>query len=147
MIGYRSALDAAGIEADPDLVLGCAAGGIAGAHKIVMEKLPALKPRPTAILVYNDHWTIGVLRALHELGLRVPADISLVGYDDMEFSRFLTPPLSTVAQDPYEIGRQGTELLIERLCNTAEPLTPRQVILKPQLRIRESTAPPGMTHD
>jgi LacI family transcriptional regulator len=118
--------------------------GVEGAYRAVLEVLPRLEPRPTALFVYNDLWCVGAIRALHELGWRVPQDISLMGCDDLELSGFLVPPLSTVFQDPYEIGRQGVALLLDRLRHPADhALPPRRILLQPALRLRASTAPPG----
>ncbi len=142
LAGYLDALRDAGIEPPPDFIIRCAVG-MEGAYRGILNRLPELRPKPTALFVYNDYSTIGVLKAFHELDVRVPDDISLMGYDDMEFSRFLIPSLTTMAQNPYEIGRQGTELLIERLRDRDAPWTPRQIVLRPELRVRASTTPPG----
>jgi LacI family transcriptional regulator len=143
LAGYREALEGAGLPFAPDLVIP-STSGIEGAYRAVLEALPRLHPRPTALFVYNDIWCVGVLRALHELGLRVPGDISVMGCDDLELSGFLVPPLSTVFQDPYEIGRQGVELLLEQLTSPSDRAsTPRRIVLRPELRLRASTAPPG----
>jgi len=142
MAGYREALEEAGLTCVPDLVIPCTSS-IQGAYRAVLERLPNLQPRPTALFAYNDIWCVGVLRALHELGWCVPQDISLMGCDDLELSGFLVPPLSTVSQDPYEIGRQGVELLLEQVRTPSDrPWTPRRIVLRPELRVRASTAPP-----
>ncbi len=140
--GYQDALGEAGLEFAADLVIRCA-GTIGGAYRAALEELPGLQPKPTALFTYNDLWCVGVLRALHQLGWRVPEDISLMGYDDLEVSGFLVPPLSTVFQDPCEAGRRGVELLVEQMRNPPERLQPPQrIVLRPELRLRESTAPP-----
>jgi LacI family transcriptional regulator len=142
LAGYREALAEAGMPFAARMVIRCT-GDIGGAYRAVLDTLPGLRPKPTALFTYNDLWCVGVLRALHELGWRVPEDISLMGYDDLELSNFLVPPLSTVFQDPYEIGRQGVELLMEQLRNPPDrPWTPRRIVLRPELRVRASTAPP-----
>jgi len=142
LAGYREALEKAGVTFEPDMVIPCTSS-IHGAYRAVLERLPNLRPRATALFVYNDIWCVGVLRALHELGWCVPQDISLMGCDDLELSGFLVPPLSTVSQDPYEIGRQAVELLLERMCIPSDrPWIPRRIVLRPELRVRASTAPP-----
>ena len=144
LAGYREALQEAGVPFSPDLVIPCTSR-IEGAYRAVLETLPRLEPRPTALFAYNDIWCVGVLRALHELGWRVPGDISLMGCDDLELSGFLVPPLSTVFQDPYEIGRQGVDLLLEQLHGPSDrSWTPRRIVLRPELRLRASTAPLGV---
>ena len=142
LAGYREALEEAGLRFAPNLVIPCGSG-IEGAYRAVLETLPDLQPRPTALFVYNDIWCVGVLRALHELGRHVPEDISLMGNDDLELSAFLVPPLSTVSQDPFEVGRRAVDLLVEQVRNPADqPWTPRRIVLRPELRLRASTAPP-----
>jgi LacI family transcriptional regulator len=142
LAGYRDALQGAGLPFRSELVIRCA-GGIEGAYQAAREALPGLRPIPTALLVYNDLWSVGVLRALHELGWRVPEDLSLMGYDDLELSAFLVPSLSTVAQDPYGVGRHGVAVLVEQIVAPAgRPWTPRRIVLRPDLRLRASTAPP-----
>jgi LacI family transcriptional regulator len=141
LAGYRERLEEASVPFAPEMVIRCS-GGIGGAYRAVLEALPGLQPRPTALFSYNDLWCVGVLMALHELGWRVPEDISLMGCDDLEMSAFLVPPLSTVFQDPYAIGSRGVKLLIEQLCAPSDqPWTHRRVVLQPELRVRASTAP------
>lgn len=143
LAGYREALEGAGVPFAPDLVIPCPSG-IEGAYRAALDALPNLHPRATALFAYNDIWCVGVLRALHELGWRVPRDISLMGCDDLELSGFLVPPLSTVFQNPHEIGRQGVELLLAQLASPPDRAwTPRRIVLQPELRLRASTAPPG----
>jgi LacI family transcriptional regulator len=101
-----------------------------------------LDPRPTAIFATNDIVAIGAWRKLVESGFRIPRDISIMGFDDIEISRFLVPPLTTVAQPYREIGVQAVELLVSLLqSGDAKKPAEKNVILKPTLRIRGSTAP------
>ncbi len=101
-----------------------------------------LEPRPTAIFATNDIVAIGAWRKLVESGFRIPRDISIMGFDDIEISRFLVPPLTTVAQPYREIGAQAVELLISLVqSKDAKKPAEKNVILNPTLRIRGSTAP------
>jgi len=101
-----------------------------------------LEPRPTAIFATNDIVAIGAWRKLVESGFRIPRDISIMGFDDIEISRFLVPPLTTVAQPYREIGAQAVELLISLVqSRDAKKPAEKNVILNPTLRIRGSTAP------
>jgi len=97
--------------------------------------------RPTAVFAANDQMALGLLRALHEAGLRVPQDVSVVGFDDVPESGYFTPPLTTVRQDFPELGRRIMALVLRVLAgelNASEPL------VEPLLVIRSSTAaPPG----
>ncbi|HPH98455.1 MAG TPA: GntR family transcriptional regulator [Anaerolineaceae bacterium] len=97
--------------------------------------------RASAIFASNDLIAMQVLRAAELAGLQVPRDISLVGYDDMDFCSHLVTPLTTIAQDPYRMGAEAARLLLERLAGDKTP--PRQVILPTRLVVRASTAAPG----
>lgn len=97
--------------------------------------------RPTAVTCYNDLVAIGVLRALRELGLRVPDDVSVIGFDDIDIVSYLAVPLTTVRMPRYAIGQRATRLLIETA--EADTVPPAQkVMLDAELVIRASTAPP-----
>jgi LacI family transcriptional regulator/LacI family repressor for deo operon, udp, cdd, tsx, nupC, and nupG len=95
-----------------------------------------LSQPPEAIFVCNNLMTLGALRALHELGVRIPEQVALVGFDDMPWAGDLNPPLTAVAQPGYELGVQAVELLLKRLANPNSPY--RKVILQPRLVVRQS---------
>jgi DNA-binding LacI/PurR family transcriptional regulator len=84
---------------------------------------------------------LGVMRALAEHGLRVPRDVSIVGFDDIPEAGFYSPPLSTVRQDFGEVGRQALDTLTDRMSGAIE--AGRRVRIAPELIIRASAAPPG----
>jgi len=93
--------------------------------------------RPTALFAANNFIAIGALKALRELGVRVPEDICVVGFDDLPVSLVVEPFLTVVAQPAYEMGRRATEVLLQRIANPAA--TPYQEVLLPtQLIIRQS---------
>jgi len=92
----------------------------------------------TAIVSFNDMAAMGAIRALHDAGLRVPADVSVVGFDDIPWAGFQTPSLTTIRQPLHEMGRLSAELLLERIRSEAEG--PARAAVKPQLIVRESTA-------
>jgi LacI family transcriptional regulator len=92
----------------------------------------------TAIFSFNDMAAMGAIRALHDAGLRVPEDVSVVGFDDAPSAAFQTPSLTTIRQPLHEMGRRSAELLLDRI-RTGEP-GPARVPVKPQLIVRESTA-------
>jgi LacI family transcriptional regulator len=106
-----------------------------------VRELVAQDPRPTAIFATNDVVAIGAWRTLVELGLRVPTDVSLIGFDDIELSRLTVPALTTVAQDKVGIGHEATARLLALMRGVRD--TPRHVGLAPRLVVRGSTAPPG----
>ncbi len=89
----------------------------------------------TAVFCANDQLAIGLIRGLNELGLSVPQDISIVGYDDMPEARYLNPPLTTIRQDFDELGRRIMALLIEEL---RDQTAIRKEMIEPELVIRES---------
>ncbi|MBZ3905486.1 LacI family DNA-binding transcriptional regulator [Streptomyces griseiscabiei] len=102
------------------------------------HRVLGLRPRPTAVFCANDLLALGVLRTLHEAGLRVPDDIALIGYDDIEFAASATVPLTTVRRPATLMGHRAGHLLI---ADTTENTSPkhRHVVLKPELVVRRST--------
>jgi len=140
LAGYRQALAEFGVPFDPAGVIRCDLR-LEGGCDATWAALTA-PSRPTAIFAYSDLLAVGVLKAAHEVGLRIPQDVALVGYDDIEFAPFVEPPLTTVAQQAYEIGRRGTEILLEKIrWPTGQPWQPQRVVYKPQLVIRASSGP------
>ncbi len=91
----------------------------------------------TAVLCFNDVSAMGTIRALHEAGLRVPQDVSVVGFDDIQSSSFQVPSLTTIRQPLQKMGGAAAQLLLKKLAN--EPI-PEYVQVEPELIIRESTA-------
>ncbi len=132
--GYRRALEGAAVPIDPGLIreVGFAPAGTRAA----VSALFGVPGAPTAVVAPNDQVAIGVVRALHELGLRVPADVSVVGFDDTPVASFTVPSLTTVAVPTYDLGRTAVELLVKVL--GGQPAG--SVVLPCVLRIRESTA-------
>jgi LacI family transcriptional regulator len=108
--GYRHALASADIPFDPDLVRNGDWLPDAGYHRTY--ELLRLRHPPSALFCANDLMAMGALEALAELGIRVPEDISVMGYDDQEMARYTRPPLSTCLLPNYEMGRWAAETLI-----------------------------------
>lgn len=98
-----------------------------------------IKQAPTAVFAVNDEMALGLIRGLHEQGIRVPEDISVLGYDDIDLDDYVVPKLSTVHQPVVTMGEQATTLLINRI--QKRQLDPQTVELPVELRQRESTAP------
>jgi DNA-binding LacI/PurR family transcriptional regulator len=132
--GWRSALVAAGAPV-PEILPGdwSARSGYAAGQQIAAD------PEVTAVFCANDHMALGLLRALHEAGRRVPDDISVVGFDDIPEASYFTPPLTTVRQDFGQLGRRSLELLVGRLTGTSGP--PGHVLIPPELVVRSSVSP------
>jgi len=143
--GYRRALSEAGIIAADDLVAEAALSPQGGYD--AMEALLKLQCRPTAIFT-NDDMAIGALRAIHERGLRVPADVALVGYDDIEYAAHTTPPLTTVAVPKEEMGRRAVRQAIAQM-ELAEQHVYSTTVVAHCLVIRSSCGaggPPASVH-
>jgi LacI family transcriptional regulator len=137
---YRRALATADLPMDPALV--CDGDWMSGSgfrHTLHLMQLP--EP-PSALFCANDLMALGALEALKQLGLRVPEDVSVMGYDDQEIARHTHPPLSTVVLPNYEMGQAAVELLLET--RSAGPGRPRRALTKMDgpLVLRESVAPP-----
>lgn len=110
--GYRRALEAGGLEFDASLVRH-ADGRASGGYRCALELMRTARP-PTAIFCGNDETAMGAYEALKELGLRIPDDVAVVGFDNQEIiAAQLRPPLSTVALPHYEMGRWAVEHLVE----------------------------------
>ncbi len=135
--GYQSALANAGIERDPRLFRS-SDSTIESGYYLAKDLLQSVD-NLTAIFAYNDLVALGAFRAIREAKLAVPADISLVGYDDIVFAEFFETPLTTVHQPMVEIGRKAAEILFERI-QAGNEYQAQQIVLKPRLTIRSSTS-------
>lgn len=133
--GYRRALAHYGLELDEDLLV-YGRSQVAGAREACLALLSRPNP-PTAIFATNNLMTIGAMQAIRKLSLRCPGEVSVVGFDDFEWAEAFDPPLTTVAQDPYGIGRQAVGLLLGLLSGDRKP---EQVRLPVELRVRGSVA-------
>ena len=101
-----------------------------------MQQLLALPQRPQAVFVGNDAMAVGAYQALYQAGLHIPQDMALVGYDDIELARYMTPPLTTIHQPKDELGELAIDVLIHRM---ADPQQKQQrVQLTPELVVRGS---------
>ena len=103
------------------------------------KRLLRMLPRPTGIFACNDLMALGVLRAVHEQGLRCPEDLSLVGFDSLEFCEYTSPALTSVYQPGYQLGATAAGLLLERINGLSD--APKRILLETQLKIRSSVLP------
>ena len=101
-------------------------------------------PKPSAIVCVNDAVAILAMRAMQSLGLKVPDDISIVGFDDISLAAYLDVPLTTASQNAHEIGQRAAEMLLERLDGYSKP--PREIAVPTRLQIRMSTSTPSAKH-
>ncbi len=136
LAGYQAEVERAGISCDPDLVVVPDTSHDLESGSLGLQRLWAAKV--TAVFCYNDRTAIGALLAARERGIKVPDDLSVVGFDDIEPSWYVTPPLTTVRQPRFELGKRAAQMLLDLLAD-------KQVcdeVLPCQLIVRDSTAPP-----
>ncbi|MCB9013690.1 MAG: LacI family DNA-binding transcriptional regulator [Bacteroidales bacterium] len=134
--GYISALEKNGIEVDDELIIKC------DTHDLAMEntaRIMALPNPPDAIFAVNDMTATGVLKILKRLKLRVPEDISVVGFTDGLVSTVTDPPMTTVSQHGFEMGVIAAKILLKRIEEGTENFVPQTEVIKTDLVIREST--------
>lgn len=131
--GYFDALAAAGIAVDPALIVQSdytEAGGM-----LAVSRLLERDAHFTALFASNDQMAIGACLGLHRRNLRVPDDVSLVGFDDLIMARYAMPPLTTVRQSVYEIGIEAAKAMLDLL----RGIKPKAALPGPELVVREST--------
>jgi DNA-binding LacI/PurR family transcriptional regulator len=139
LAGYRAALGEAGLAYHPGLV-----AEVQSFHRAdgaaAMARLLALPEPPDAVFCFNDLLALGAIRTLLERGVRIPAEVAVAGFDDIEDGRFSTPTLTTIAPDTASIAQIAVDLLAERLGEASEP--PREVKVGHRLVVRESSGRP-----
>lgn len=140
--GFKQALKEAKIQLGSEYVQETTFDKQGGYSKTLL--LLRLIPRPTAIFAGNDMIALGTLRAIREVGLRCPEDISVIGFDDLDFAEVTDPALSSVSQSGYQLGTTAAQILIDRL--HGDKSAAKHVVLKTTLSLRNSvTIPPAST--
>jgi LacI family transcriptional regulator, galactose operon repressor len=134
--GLHTAVNEAGLEASSALVEIEVPGMRVADGENAARQLLESSIHPSAVFCANDLLAVGVLRVLRDEGLRVPQDVALVGYDDVEYSALLEPSLTTIHQPKYELGYSAMELLLREIEGSSEFT---QTIYTPTLEVREST--------
>jgi LacI family transcriptional regulator len=134
--GFVDGMAAAGLDVDPELVRFGTAFTEPEGERLCLE-LVERDPRPTAIVAGNDLMALGCYDVFDDLGIACPADIAVVGFNDMPFSERFSPPLTTIRIPQYEIGAAAAELLLEQLQQGGGEV--RHIVLEPQLIVRAST--------
>jgi LacI family repressor for deo operon, udp, cdd, tsx, nupC, and nupG len=134
--GYQDALQQAGITSDAALI--CHGDFSLKAGHDGAAAMLELPDRPTALFCENDEMAIGALKRIKQQGLRVPEDISLVGFDDIPFAAYCDPPLTTISQPAETFGQKAVEMLIALI--EKKPIEQRHVVLPFKLTLRNSTA-------
>ena len=135
--GYIQALRRNGITLDPHYIVRGDFTFDAGSR--ALKQLMALPKPPDALFCHSDIMALGAMAQAKLMGLRVPKDLSLIGFDDIELSRYSDPQLTTVAQPRFSIGREAMNLLLEQL--QGKPVNSGSRLLDFELKIRGSTAP------
>ena len=134
--GYEQALEQAGIEPDPGLVVEGDFEEASGAQAV--DALLGARREFTALFAANDQMAMGAMAALTRYGMRVPIDVSVVGFDDLRFAAFLAPPLTTVRQPAMQVGVAAAQAAVRLLAGES----PRLLSFATELVLRQSTAPP-----
>jgi len=138
--GFVSAMEAHGLA--PDLIVTAKAFSIEEGLRCTRALLER-NTGCTAVAAANDMLAVGCFAALEEAGLNCPADMSVVGFNDMPFIDRLRPPLTTIRFPHYQLGTEAAQLLLERIAGQGGPV--KVLYLSPELVVRGSTAPPGQT--
>ena len=138
LAGYRDAVAQFGLDRDPDLVVD--GDFLQKSGFDAAKRLLALKHRPTAIFAANDISALGASQALREKGLRIPEDISLIGFDDIAIAQQMHPPLTTIRQPLRQIGRSAMNTLLARIGGLDAPSN--RITLPTELIVRQSTTAP-----
>ncbi|MCS7260876.1 MAG: LacI family transcriptional regulator [Anaerolineae bacterium] len=141
--GYYKAIEEAGLELPAGF---CVYGDtqIESGERAINQLL-RLVPRPSAVFVCNDMMAIGVMRGARRMGVSIPEELSVVGFDDIALARAMCPALTTMAQPISEMGRLATELLIKRIKGELSSSERQRIVLTARLVVRESTCPPRST--
>lgn len=134
--GYKKALADHGRPLDKSLIAEGAFDDAKG--YAAMKHLLAAQPRPTAVFAANDHMAFGAMKAVQEAGLRVPQDVAIAGFDDVDASSFVTPSLTTVRQPFFQMGFEAARYLAEAVTGQNSGFLPRRILVQGKLIIRQS---------
>lgn len=136
--GMRRAVKASGLDPDQVIVEIPAAAQNSSSGEKCVEVLLSDSRKPTAAFCANDLIALGVMRGLIQRGVKVPDEMALVGYDDVEFASVLSPALTSIRQPKYQLGRAAAELLLEEISGTEEHQH-KQITYQPELIVRATT--------
>jgi LacI family transcriptional regulator len=144
LASYRVALRRAGLQQDSALVERCRDGGLESGRGAAARLMEAGSPL-TAIFAQSDLLAIGAITELRARGLRVPEDVSVVGYDDIPVASFVDPPLTTIRQPMRQVGAKAVEILLDKIAafRSHASSRPGRHLLRAELVVRQSAAPPG----
>lgn len=143
---FETSMREIGLPVKPEFV-------VEGTHKLEggkkgLQKLAQLKERPTALICSNDMTAIGVMREAFELGIKVPQDLSIIGFDDIRMADFMIPPLTTIQMSQTELARLAFEALLKEVKRDVPAPEGTEYVLKTRLVLRSSTTfPPGRNNN
>ena len=129
-------LDANGLRSAPELIV--SGGGLLEDGPRALAALMGMPDRPTAVMCYNDLAAMGLLAAAARAGLRVPGELSVIGFDNIPLAAYAVPPLTTVEQPTGALGRAAVASCIRALAGEPAP----DIVLQGRLVVRESAGPP-----
>lgn len=140
-LGMQRAVTVAGLDPKQVIVDIPALTQSSSAGEKCVEQLLMHEHRPTAAFCANDLLALGVMRGLIQRGIKIPDEMALIGYDDVDFSSTLSPALTSIHQPKYQLGRMAAELLLQEVFE-AENHKHKQIMYQPELVIRASTQSP-----
>jgi DNA-binding LacI/PurR family transcriptional regulator len=138
-LGYRRALEEAGLKYNPQFV--SQGDWSASSGQAAFLQLAERELRPSAVFAQNDRMALGILRAARDLDLEIPKELAVIGVDDMPLSSYFDPPLTTIRQDTVQIGREAARLMIQTIEDVH--FKPQHIRLPGQLIVRNSTTMKG----
>jgi len=140
--GVQDAVRARGLDWASSVLEFTTSTSTAREGEAIADQILKASPRPTGVVCANDLVALGVLRRFATLGIKVPDEFALVGYDDVDFAAMLSPPLTSLRLPAYDMGRTAARMLMDAIGNSG-PASPRQVLFQPELVVRESSAAPA----
>ncbi|AOZ92533.1 LacI family DNA-binding transcriptional regulator [Paenibacillus crassostreae] len=133
--GYELAMSKLNLEKRDAYVVHSGYFSIESGYAAMMELLD-LEERPTAVFAAGDHLALGAMRAARECGLRIPEDLSLIGFDNIDLTQYITPALTTIGQDAIMMGSEAAQMLIRSIDDATQPL--EAIVLPVKLVVRDS---------
>ena len=141
--GYRDTLENHGIPVRDEYIMHASRDYSFKSGKKKAKELLAVSPPPTAMFCISDTLALGAITTAKEMGLNVPQDLTVIGFDDVEFTTMFHPYITTVVQPCYKLGRHSMQLLYSQITQRED--VPRQQFLEHQLIVRESSCPPKLS--
>ncbi|GAA2435088.1 LacI family DNA-binding transcriptional regulator [Streptomyces macrosporus] len=143
LAGYRRALHRAGLTPDPALEVPVPTLHRTAGARAMEELLDRGGPAPDAVFAFSDELALGIMRTARDRGVRVPEDLAVVGFDDIEDGRFSNPSLTTVSPDKAQIAERALQCLADRIYSPGGTVPPQRITVPHRLVVRESSRPAG----